>query len=331
VHVAAPVTAAAAPRRTVAPQPAPPRRKRGRWGPIVVVGIALALLLGLIVFLLANSNFGDSGSATPTREVPGVSGFSYAQAEAGLKAYGFTVARQDVDEPDQPPDLVIGQDPEGGRKIPKGGLITLKVSSPTIAMPNVVGQNKSQATSTLGARNLTPNFVEEDSDQPPGTVLRSDPAAGGQVQKLQQGGRPTVTVVVAREPKVPVPDVSTLDGFAALNTLNQAGFQVTVVPTPSDTVPKDKVIGTDPAAGTPLDRGAAVNLLISSGPNEVDVPNVVGQPRATAETLLNGYLGFGVQVQFANAGAAKKGLVVAQSPAGGKAAKGSTVIIVVGL
>ena len=178
-------------------QPWPPRRrrrrdrKRGRWGPAVVIGIALALLVGLIVFLLANSDFGDDGAATPTLDVPTVAGVPYGQAEAVLKAQGFTVARHDVDEPKQAPDLVLGQDPESGRKIPKGGLVTLTVSSPTIAMPNVVGQAKVQAAQTLAARNLTANFIEEDSDQPPGTVLRTDPAAGGPVAKLPQGGSPT--------------------------------------------------------------------------------------------------------------------------------------------
>ena len=80
-----------------------------------------ALLVGLIVFLLANSDFGDDGTATPTLDVPSVAGFSYGQAEAGLTGQGFTVARTDVDDPEQVPDLVVGQDPEGGRKIPKGG------------------------------------------------------------------------------------------------------------------------------------------------------------------------------------------------------------------
>jgi beta-lactam-binding protein with PASTA domain len=332
VHVAAPVVPAPAAARAAAPQPAPARRKRGRWGAIVVIGIALALLLALIVFLLANSNFGDSGPSKATEEVPGAIGFPYGQAEAALKAKGFTVARKDVDEPDQPPDLVIGQDPEGGRKLEVGGLITLKVSSPTITMPNVVGQNKTQASSILASKNLTPNFVEQDSDQPPGTVLSSDPAAGGQVPKLPQGGRPTVTVNVAREPKVPVPDVAGQNAFAALTTLQQAGFQVTAVETPSDTVPKGTAIGTDPPAGTPVDHGAALTLQVSSGPSTVAMPPVVGQPRATAEALLNTTLQLGVQVQFANAGASKKGLVVAQNPpAGTQVPKGSTVVIVVGL
>ena len=52
---------------------------------------------------------------------------------------GFKVARTDDEAPQQAPDLVLGQDPEAGRKLVKGGLITLRVSSPTITMPAVGG------------------------------------------------------------------------------------------------------------------------------------------------------------------------------------------------
>jgi serine/threonine-protein kinase len=327
VRVAAPVAAAAV---AAAPAPAPPR-KRGRWGPAVVVGIALALLVGLIVFLLANSDFGDEGKATPTVDVPSVTGLPYAQAEATLKAVKLTVARQDVDEPEQAPDLVLGQDPESGRKVPQNGVITLRVSSPTIAMPNVVGQARAQAAQTLAAKNLTGNFVEEDSDQPPGTVLRSDPAAGGQVAKLPQGGRPTVSVVIAREPLVAVPGVAGQNPFAAAATLGGAGFQVTVAEEPNDTVPKGAVVRTDPAEGTPVPKGSPVTLYVSSGPSTVPMPSVVNLPRANAEALLNQTLGLGVVVNLVNAGPTKKGIVVSQNPpAGTQVAKGTTVAIFVG-
>jgi eukaryotic-like serine/threonine-protein kinase len=322
----------AAPAAAVAPAPAPAaRRKRGRWGPAVVIGIALALLVGLIVFLLANSDFGHGGTSTPKLDVPAVAGVPYGQAEAVLKAQGFTVARTDVDQPNQAPDLVLGQDPESGRKIPKGGLVTLTTSSPTIVMPNVVGQAKAPATQILAAQNLTANFTEEDSDQPPGTVLRTDPAAGGAVAKLPQGGSPTVSVVVAREPLVPVPDVTTLDPPAALALLGQAGFQATQVDVPNDTVPAGKVIGTYPPVGTPLPKGTTVALQVSSGPNLVTVPNLVGQTRATAEALLHDQLGFGLTISLVNAGPTKKGLVVAQNPAGGQVPKGSGIALVVGI
>jgi serine/threonine-protein kinase len=326
VRVAAPVTGAA-----VAAAPAPaPRHKRGRWGPVVVIGIALALLVGLIVFLLANSDFGG-GTSSPKLDVPPAVGVPYGQAAAALEAKGFKVARKDVDEPQQAPDLVLGQDPESGRKIDKGGLITLTVSSPTIAVPNVVGQAKGQATQTLAARNLTANFTEEDSDQPPGTVLRTDPAAGGAVAKLPQGGSPSVSVVIARIPLVPVPAVAGQDPFAAGAALSGAGFQVTVAQEPNDTVAKGAVIRTDPAEGTPLPRGSAVTLYVSSGPNLVNVPSLIGQTRATAEAVLHDQLGFGLTITLVNAGPTKKGLVVSQSPAGGQAAKGSAILLVVGI
>jgi beta-lactam-binding protein with PASTA domain len=330
--VAAPAVVAA-PRAAPAPAPVfntqPARRTH--WGPIAAVGIALALLLGLIVFLLMNSDIGGGGSATPTLDVPSAVGFQYGQAQVALTKLGFTVSRTDVDDPSEIADKVLGQDPEAGRKIPKGGTIALKVSSATITMPNVVGQTRETAAGLVAKQNLVPNFVETDSDQPPGTVLSSDPAAGAQVPKNADGSRPTVTVTVAREPAVPVPDVTAQDPFAAAATLGAASFQVSVVQTPSDTVPNGKVIGTDPAAGTPLPRGSAVKLLVSTGPALVTVPNVVGLPRATAEQLLNTTLGFGVQVSFVNAGSKQTGKVVAQNPAPGPAPKGSTVAISVGL
>jgi len=325
VRVAAPVPAVAVARK------AAPSHKRSHWAPAIVIGIVLALLVALIVFLLANSDFGDQGAATPTRIVPGVVGLAYGQAEAGLKAQGFTVARQDVDEPEQAPDLVLGQDPESGRKIPKGGLITLQASSPTITMPNVVGQSRIQAGPALAAKNLSAKFVEEDSDQPPGTVLRTDPAAGAAVGKLPQGGSPTVSVVLAREPLVPVPDVSALDPFEAAAALGQAGFQVTVLNAPSETVPVFKVLGTDPPAGTPLPKGTPVQLQVSSGSAVTPMPDVVDQQRAAAETLLNQTLQLNVQVNLVNAGPTKRGIVVSQNPAPTTPlAKGATVAISVG-
>jgi serine/threonine-protein kinase len=152
------------------------------------------------------------------------------------------------------------------------------------------------------------------------------------VNKLPQGGSPTVTVVVAREPLVPVPDVTPQDPVAAAATLGAAGFQVTVEATPSDTAPIGKVLGTNPPIGTPLPRGSAVTLVVSSGPSMIPVPSVVGAQRAAAEALLNGTLGLGLQVNLVNAGPAKKGIVVSQTPpAGTPVPKGSTVAIFVGL
>jgi beta-lactam-binding protein with PASTA domain len=135
-------------------------------------------------------------------------------------------------------------------------------------------------------------------------------------------------VNVAREPNVAVPDVANQDVFAASAALTTAGLTPQVTPTPSATVPKGAVIGTNPAAGTQVPRGTAVQILVSTGPELVDVPNVIGQTQAAAEAALIG-AGFPVQEQLVSF-PSKKGLVVAQNPSGGQIPKGTTILIQIG-
>jgi serine/threonine-protein kinase len=324
--VAMPVTA------TDRPAPATTRPRRGVGG-VVMVGIACAVLLALITVLIVQSDFGDSGNAVPKVDVPTVVGQQFAPAEAALTGQGFVVKRVDDPTSDQAPDLVLSQSPEGGARANKGSVVTLKVSSNTIVVPDVVGKTRDDATAIMQQHRLKPNFVEQDSDKPPGTVLSTDPPAGTQVPKAAAGQDFTaVTVNIAREPPVPVPDVTNQDPDAATNVLKQAGFS-TVVRTdaPSDTVPVGKVIGTDPAAGTPTAKTTTIKLLVSTGPDQIEVPNVVGQAQDAAASQLTG-LGFNVTVQQVASTPANKGTVFAQSPAPGtKLHKLDNVTIMVGV
>jgi eukaryotic-like serine/threonine-protein kinase len=306
-----------------------PAAKDRRWAPIAAVGIAFALLIALIVVLIVQSDIGGGGGSAPTADVPGVVGQPFDQAAASLQAAGLESIREDIDAPDQPAAVVLSQDPEAGRKAPKGSKVTLKVSSATILVPMVVGQMRDAAQAALVKAYLNPIFAEADSDQPPGTVLSTDPAGGTPVAKVGIG-RPTVTVTVAREPTVVVVDVAGQDPVAAAATLGAAGFMVTSVDTPSPTVPLGKVIGTDPPAGTPLTKGSPIKLLVSTGPQMVDVPNMVGQTQAVAEATLHDQLGFGIQESFVTVGPTQKGKVITQTPSSGKAVKGSTIVITIG-
>ena len=64
---------------------------------------------------------------------------------------------------------MLSQDPEAGLRLRKGGTITLTVSSPTVALPAIVGKTRAEATRLLGAKHILANFVEEEApDQPPG-------------------------------------------------------------------------------------------------------------------------------------------------------------------
>jgi serine/threonine-protein kinase len=318
-------------RRAAGPAPvAQPRPRKSNTGAIVAIGLAFGLLVALILVLLLQVDLGGGGGGGPTVDVPTVVGQQYPQAESTLTTAGLKVVRKDDEsQPSTPADQVLGQSPEAGSKLAKGGTVTLTVSSATITVPDVVKQTREQASAALRTAGFAPTFVQVDSTEAPGTVLATDPGAGAKVPKSAPGQPgPGITVNVAREPNVAVPDVANQDVFAASAALTTAGLTPQVTPTPSATVPKGAVIGTNPAAGTQVPRGTAVQILVSTGPELVDVPNVIGQTQAAAEAALIG-AGFPVQEQLVSF-PSKKGLVVAQNPSGGQIPKGTTILIQIG-
>jgi serine/threonine-protein kinase len=331
-HVVVPAPAYADDRRGAPVPAAAPRKRQNRTGAVIAIGLAFGLLLALIVVLISQVDLSSGGGGAPTLDVPSVVGLPFGQAEAALTAQGFKVVRvDDATQVNTPADQILSQNPEAGSKLAKGGTITLTVSSNTLTVPDVTNQTREQATSKLKSAGFTPNFVQVDSTLPPGTVVSTDPGAGAQVPKAASGQPgPTITVNVAREPNVAVPDVSGQDVFTANNNLVAAGLQGQAVSQASDTVAKGLVISTNPGAGTQVPKGTTVQVLVSTGPELVDVPNVVGQTQDAAVNLLNVQLGLGVTVQQQNAGPAKKGIVIAQNPSSGQVPKGSTVVISVG-
>ena len=313
---------AAVPR--VAPAPVPARPRRRRWGAIVAIGTALALLLAFIVVLLVNSDLGQGEAGPPPADVPGVVGIPFPDAEAQLVAAGFKVAKEETESVGQPADLVIGQSPERGRKVDEGSTVTLTVSSAFLTLPDVVGKTRVEATAAMQSKGIAVQFAETDSDQPPGTVLSMFPGAGAQVPKADA----RVGLEIAKEPPVPIPDVAGKDQVTASAELGAAGFTVRAQQAPSDTVPVGSVIGTDPPAGTPLSKGSEITLIVSSGPDLVDVPDTVGQQFQAAAAQLQD-AGFNVVIQPQPGPPADKGKVVAQSPSSGRLPRLTTVTITV--
>jgi serine/threonine-protein kinase len=57
-------------------------------------------------------------------------------------------------------------------------------------------------------------------------------------------------------------------------------------PEASETVPVDRVIRTSPEANTPIEPGGTVRVVLSSGTEQVPVPNLLGQTRAEATATL---------------------------------------------
>ncbi len=86
---------------------------------------------------------------------------------------------------------------------------------------------------------------------------------------------------------VSVPNVVGLTQAAASTAITNAGLSVgAVTQASSNTVAAGSVISQNPAAGASVVPGTAVALVVSTGPANVSVPNVVGLTQAAASTAI---------------------------------------------
>jgi len=301
------------------------RSPERRWGTIIASVIALGLLAAVIVFALFFLDNSDKGRAKPLVDVPDVTTGNpeFTAARDQLRGLGFKVRRIDRENPDIEKDRVFAQDPEANTRAPKGSTIRLTVSSAQVTIPNdLVGQGFDAVQAKLQSPGLVASRQDQESpDKPANTVLAVNPPGG---TKVDRGS--TVTLTVATEPQVSVPAVKNQDQNTAAAALQAAGLQVQIQPMPSDTVPQGTVIDTNPVAGTKVPKGSTVNVIVSTGPTAVDIPNTVGLTQAEATNALVSK-GFNVVV---TSGPGTNGRVVSQNPSMGKAPPGTTVTILVG-
>jgi serine/threonine-protein kinase len=198
--------------------------------------------------------------------VPDVVGMSEDEARQAIEDAGL-VWGEVTTEPsvDQPKDHVTRTDPAVGQFVEQGATIDVVVSDGTVELPDLVGMSRDDALAEIDRLGLSSSVRERESgDQDPGTVLEQNPVAGN----VEQGS--TVTITIATEPEVEtttVPDIvgrpwddATQEEFASYS-LNQR-----VETASSETVPAGSVISTDPPAGTELDEGTEVTIVVSTGP-----------------------------------------------------------------
>jgi beta-lactam-binding protein with PASTA domain/predicted Ser/Thr protein kinase len=191
-------------------------------------------------------------------------------------------------------------------------------------VPRVTGKQLVAARALLERAGFKVKTERVRSAQPFDQVLDQDPNPGEQADAGS-----AVTLVVSRGPgDVFVPPVAGLPQRLAIKTLQDAGLKVTVDQEPSAKVKKDFAIRTLPREATKVTKGTRVRLFLSSGPEQVAVPDVTGLSRDSAESRLHD-AGFSVSVADQESDV-PQGDVISQNPVGGtQLSKGDTVTITV--
>lgn len=128
--------------------------------------------------------------------------------------------------------------------------------------------------------------------------------------------------------KTEVPNVIGLTTASATEKLAQQGYAAVVEGKVSSGARLGTVLSQNPPAGTELDRGGRVTIVVARGPSTVEVPNVVGLPVDQALVRLQAANLKGQSVRVASTKA--KDRVIRQLPRGGsQAKKNSTVALTV--
>ena len=153
-----------------------------------------------------------------------------------------------------------------------------------IDVPRVTGLQLSEARERLDRAGFEEVEVErERSLADVDRVLRQDPDPGEQAARED-----TIVLVVSDGPgKVAVPSVRGLTRAQAVRELRRADLRANVGERPSERVDAGLALGTSPPGGTDVDRRSQVRLLVSSGPAEIAVPNLVGLSLDSATARLD--------------------------------------------
>jgi eukaryotic-like serine/threonine-protein kinase len=222
--------------------------------------ILIALLVAVLVGGFAVWYF-TRASTTP---VPAVVGLRIDDAVTRLQDDGFKtqIARQSNTKA---AGVVFGQNPAAETAADEGSTVRLLVSNgpSTATVANAVGLPQGEARSKLVAAGFAVTTAQVFSDQPTGTVVAQDPAAG---ERVAPGTKIRINVSKGTA-SVDVPSQvgNTVD--EATSALAAEGFKPEVTRVPSDE-PVDTVVAQDPSGGQ-ASKGSAVQLEVSQGPDTV--------------------------------------------------------------
>lgn len=306
-------------------KPSPPvpvntfARRRSVRGPISFL---------LVVLLLAGIGIGAwwFGYARYTT-TPGVLGVTQAAATSELDRAGLEV---EVGSPrfseTVEAGIVLGSEPDPGERVLKDGTVTLVVSlgPERYDVPPLTEMTEDQAQDAITQGNLAfGSTTEKFSDTvPAGEVMRSDPAAGTTVKPDT-----LVDLVVSKGRRpIEIKDWTGQDADKAIAAMEKRKLEVDVTGEEfSDTVAEGDVISQNPTTG-PLFKGDTVELVVSQGPELVEVPRVIAKGVEAATEELEG-LGFDVDVENSD-NYIGLGFVFSTSPgAGDMVAMGSTITL----
>ncbi|WP_084652973.1 Stk1 family PASTA domain-containing Ser/Thr kinase [Nocardioides insulae] len=304
----------------------PPRPRTGRGGgrPSRRGPLRVAIAVLLVALLCAGVYWFGFLRYTTT---PGVLGDTRAEASAALSDAGLSAEVGDPAYSDNvPKGQVVSTDPSPGDRVVDGGTVTLVLSrGPEVyRLPKLAGMSVDEAQDAIADSHLTFGQAREvwSETVADGVVMGSRPKAG---TVLRPETVVDIEVSKGRRP-IKVGEWAGRSAEQAEETLSDRGLKVETSEEYSDDVPQGQVISQQPQGGT-LHRGDTVQLVVSQGPELVEVPGGLIASGVDDATEKLEDAGFEVKVEESPTYVGLKYVIRVDPGSGTEIPKGSTVTL----
>jgi serine/threonine-protein kinase len=190
---------------------------------------------------------------------------------------------------------------------------TLAVAA--IAVPDVVGKTATDAEVDLRVAGFKVEAVlQENPDVEPNVVFAQDPGPDAQAEVES-----TVTIFVSKASETErIPRLEGMTEDDAEARLLELGLTVDKVREPSELFEEGQVIRTEPAENAEVNKGSQVVLIVSTGPDQVVIPEVANMDQATAIATLQAAKFADISIVDEGSGTVERGLVIRTEPRAGQ-------------
>src|SRR5215210_2210055 len=278
----------AMPAATTRIKPPPPeiahKQRRRRGAPLLLALLAILILAPLAWVGYSLLTDRPAGNVTPQLGVPDLVGMNLDSAEDKF-GDDFDIKVAQSVSAERPVDTILGQNPSTG-KAEEGSTISVRVVETRVAdVPNVVGAPRAEAERQLRDAGFEVEVDERESpfDQD-GLVMGQNPSGDSQTEA---GSGVTITVGTGPS-SVPVPRLYGNTPEQAESVLRGAGLELgTQSRDYNSDVAEGSIFSQNPAGEENVEPGSAVDVTVSLGPEQVEVPEVYGLSVAAAQTALS--------------------------------------------
>ncbi|MDA0259217.1 MAG: Stk1 family PASTA domain-containing Ser/Thr kinase [Actinobacteria bacterium] len=181
-----------------------------------------------------------------------------------------------------------------------------------IVIPSLAGMSQTQATNTVAELGLKIGQIQEvfSEDVPKGKVITSNPPGGGRIEVAGE----VLLIVSKGKDRIEVPGLIGLTVEEAAATLKSKNLKIGRVSEKYNyTLEAGLIIDGNPPSGSRVRKDSSVDLIISKGPEQVELTNFVGKTSDQAQSELTS-AGLIVNSNYEYSETVPIGTVISQTP-----------------